>query len=93
MNSFTVRVELHSAIEDDYNVLHSEMESRGFSRLITSGHGTAYHMPWAEYNFKGTANRDHVFELVKAAASATGRTFELLVTESAGRSWVGLRRA
>ncbi len=34
MTSFTVRVELHKADEDDYAKLHEEMEERGFVRRI-----------------------------------------------------------
>ena len=90
MATFTTRVELHKAYEDDYEVLHAGMERRGFSRLITSDKGTTYHLPTAEYNYAGSKTRSQVLELAKAAASETNKKFAVLVTESNGRSWSGL---
>lgn len=39
MASFTVRVELHDADEDDYATLHDAMEARGFARTIKGPDG------------------------------------------------------
>lgn len=90
MATFTTRVELHKAYEDDYEVLHAAMERRGFSRLITSDKGTTYHLPTAEYNHSGSKTRSQVLDLAKAAASETNKRFAVLVTESNGRTWDGL---
>lgn len=92
MATFTTRVELHRANDDDYEILHAAMEQRGFSRLITSDDGVTYHLPTAEYNYLGSETRSQVLDLAKAAASETSRKFAVLVTESKARSWSGLGR-
>lgn len=92
MATFTTRVELHRAYEDDYEILHAAMEQRGFSRKITSDEGTTYHLPTAEYNYAGSKTRSQVLELAKAAASETNRKFAVLVSESNARSWFGLEK-
>jgi hypothetical protein len=93
MAQFTVRVELHNANGDDYNVLHTAMESEGFSRFITSDQGTRYHMPWAEYDgASSTLSRLQVLTAAQRADNRTGRTHGILVTESAGRTWDGLTK-
>jgi hypothetical protein len=88
--TFTTRVELHKAYEDDYEVLRAAMEQRGFSRQITSDDGVTYHLPTAEYNYSGSKTRSRVLELAKEAASETNKKYAVLVTESNGRSWSGL---
>lgn len=40
MTSYTVRVELHGADDDDYANLHAAMEDEGFVRWITGSDGT-----------------------------------------------------
>ena len=91
MSEFTTRVELHDATGDDYELLHSAMEEEGFSRLIEGGSGAIYQMPWAEYNLSsGSMDRSDVLSAAKRAADSTGRTYGVLVTESAGRTWQGL---
>jgi hypothetical protein len=90
MARFTVRVELHDAQRDVYEVLHTAMESEGFSRFITDGQGIRYHMPWAEYNRDADITSDAVLESAKRAANRTGKKYEVLVTESAGRTWQNL---
>ena len=92
MATFTTRVELHRAYDDDYDVLHAAMERRGFSRQITSDSGKTYHLPTAEYNISGNKTRDQVLDLAKAAASETNKKHAVLVTESNGRSWSGLEQ-
>ncbi len=88
--SFTVRIELHNASEDDYTDLHEAMGREGFSRTITSDSGTTYHLPTAEYDFAGNSTRSDVLARAKRAAGTTRRTAGILVTESSGRSWEGL---
>jgi hypothetical protein len=91
--AFTTRVELHYADEDDYDTLHAAMERRGFSRLITSDKGVTYHLPTAEYDYNGAKTRNAVLALAKAAAIETKRKYAVLVTESKGRTWIGLAPA
>lgn len=93
MAQFTVRVELHEGKWDDYEKLHAEMEGKGFSRLIKGDDGKTYHLPWAEYNGAGSLTNSQVRDIARTAASSTGKQNAILVTESNGRSWVGLQEA
>jgi hypothetical protein len=92
MGKFTLRVELVGATPKDYDVLHEHMQLQGFSRQIESGDGELYELPNAEYDFSGEFNRKEVLDKAKAAADAIGIRYRVLVTESKGRVWYGLRR-
>jgi Endoribonuclease GhoS len=91
MAQFTVRVELHRANQDDYDSLHSAMEEEGFSRQIKSSDGTRYYLPTAEYTCTSSKTRGEILDSAAAAATTTGKKWEIIVTESAGRSWQGLK--
>jgi hypothetical protein len=93
MAQFTVRVELHEARWEDYESLHAEMEGKGFSRLIKGDNGKTYHLPWAEYDGGGNLTNSEVRDIARTAANSTGKRNAILVTESNGRSWVGLEEA
>jgi len=93
MSSFTTRIELHDADWSDYDRLHTEATKRGFSNVIVAEGGKRYRLPTAEYNFVGTGTRAQILDLAKSAASATGKKFAVIVTESAGRTWEGLAAA
>ena len=51
MERFTTRVELHHTLSGEYQILHEEMELRGFIRTIIIGK-VKYHLPHAEYNYE-----------------------------------------
>lgn len=93
MAQFTVRVELHDGKWEDYERLHAEMEEKGFSRLIKSDNGKTYHLPWAEYDVAGNLTNSQVRDIARTAANNTGKRNAILVTESNGRSWIGLEEA
>lgn len=93
MSQFTVRVELHEAKWEDYERLHAEMEGKGFSRLIKADDGKTYHLPWAEYNGAADLTNSQVRDIARSAANSTGKRNAVLVTESNGRTWVGLEEA
>lgn len=96
MTEFTTRIELHDdATWGEYTELHSQMESRGFTRTIKSDAGPTYRLPWAEYNFEGSSTGNDIVEKAKAACAAAApmRRRAILVTQSAGRIWNGLDRA
>ncbi|HVB16639.1 MAG TPA: hypothetical protein VNF04_08915 [Stellaceae bacterium] len=90
MAIFTTRVELHGADEDDYETLHAEMKARRFTQTISAS-GKTYQLPTAEYNYRGNVTKHDVLNKAKAAASKTNRTYSILVTQSNGRTWTGLR--
>jgi len=54
MGRSTVRVELHNHQSGGYDVLHAEMEARGFERMIAGDDGRAFHLPTAECNYEGS---------------------------------------
>jgi hypothetical protein len=93
VTDFTTRVELHDAVWDDYVELHEAMAREGFSQTIVSDNGSTYELPPAEYNYSGNATRSQVLEKAKAAAASTGKSYGVLVTQSAGRTWAGLKLA
>lgn len=90
MATFTTRVELHYANDDDYETLHAAMEKEGFSRTVVSDDGITYHLPTAEYNRSGNLTRKQVLDSAKKASVKTGRSYSVLVTESRGRTWHNL---
>jgi hypothetical protein len=92
MNSFTTRVELHHATDDDYAILHGAMAAQGFSRTITSDDNITYHLPTAEYNRSTPLTRSQVLDSAKIAAETTAKQFSILVTESTGRTWYNLSK-
>jgi hypothetical protein len=92
MTSFITRVELHGASPTDYEKLHDAMRRQGFSTTITSSGGVHYRLPTAEYEFIGNASKADVLAKAKTAASSTGRSYGMLVTESAGSMWYGLQQ-
>lgn len=93
MAKFTIRVELIDANSAAYEALHERMKLQGFSRTIESGDGELYHLPDAEYELVGEFNRKEVLGKAKSAAETVTIRYRLLVTESKGRVWYGLRRA
>lgn len=88
MANFTTRVELHNAKwPEDYEQLHKEMAKEGFSRTIASSDGTVYNLPTAEYNRISDKTLDDIFKSATKAATATGKSFWLLITEGT-RKWI-----
>lgn len=90
MASFTVRIELHNANADDYEVLHGAMAQQGFFPRIRADNGKVYHMPWAEYDYSSEEPDGDVLTRAKAAAARTRRQFAALVTRAQSRMWFGL---
>lgn len=93
MAAFTTRVELHKSENADYDKLHDEMEKEGFSRTWKTNDGTEYHLPRAEYDYRGEKTRSQVCDLAKAAAKRVKPSFEIFVTESVGRTSYNLTKA
>ncbi len=93
MASFITRVELHNALGQNYEVLHLAMEGQGFSRKVKSNTGTWYLLPTAEYSFEGAVTRSTLLEKAKIAATKTGKSFSIILTESAGQTWYNLPTA
>jgi hypothetical protein len=94
MTNYTTRVELHGADEDEYEALHDAMEAVGFVRWMENPSGEKVRLPTAEYNLPGSAlDRKEVVKRAQRAAESVKPkpTPWILVTESAGRTWSGLK--
>lgn len=92
MADFTIRIVLSNATWDEYDEMYQHLAAAGITDEITSDNGTTYRMPPAEYRYQGNATRAQVLELAKSAAAKVVRKYALLVTESKGRTWLGLEK-
>ena len=90
MTGYTVRIELHAATYDDYETLHTAMQSAGFSRTIKSDNGTIYQLPTAEYSVSSDGDVNAVLKAASNAAARTGKNYGALVTAAGPRAWIGL---
>jgi len=93
MSQYIVRVELHRATASDYELLHSEMERRGFSRSILGTNGRTYRLPTAEYRAETGQTGEEVRSIAAEAAAASGCAYAVLVAETVGTWWTGLSAA
>lgn len=91
MAQYITRVELHDAVWSDYTKLHEAMRGQGFSQAIASDDGTIYELPPAEYNYIGQETRGQVLDKAQRAARTVKSSFAVLVTESNGVTWTGLK--
>lgn len=66
------------------------MAKKGFSRTITADGGIVYQLPRAEYSISTSGTKSQVLAAAESAVKAVGKTAEILVTQSAGRTWSGL---
>ncbi len=93
MAKFTIRVVLHdNATWDDYEQLSSALAARNITDVITTEEGVKYKMPPAEYQCHGTLTAADVRDICIAAATTTGKPHAVLVTQSAARAWIGLKK-
>jgi hypothetical protein len=91
MSQYITRVELHDAVWSDYTKLHEAMKREGFSQSITGDDGSIYELPPAEYNYIGQETRGQVHDKARRAARTVKPSFAVLVTESNGVTWSGLK--
>ncbi len=91
MSSYTVRIELNSKVDSDFEILHGAMKINGFKKTIVSSGGIEYYLPKAEYIISTLKDNSAVLDLAKNAVAQTNRAAEILVTESNGRVWSGLK--
>jgi hypothetical protein len=93
--SHTVRIELHEADEADYASLDEAMTEEGFVRWVVGAGGVKHRLPPGEYNL---IDSDLYQSTILAQAQETAGavkpepTPSIVVTESAGRIWSGLKR-
>jgi|SRR5882672_9858662 len=98
MALFIVRVELHEVNSqkpsgEDYSELHLAMQRRQYFRVIKADEGKWYHLPHAEYTVTWDATRKDVLDEVVGIAASVWQKAGVLVTESKGCTWRGLKEA
>lgn len=62
-----------------------------FRQTITANDGSIYELPPAEYNYESTETKEQVLEKARQAAAAVKTSFAVIVTASAGQTWIGLK--
>ena len=93
MARFTVRVELFGEPEQEvYETLHEKMQAKKYFRVI-QGREEWYHLPTATYDHLAEASAPTIRDEVWTIAQSVWEDPGVLVTESARRSWQGLRTA
>lgn len=93
MTNFTVRVELRDADSSDYDDLYDRMSDNGFSKFITAESGNEYQLPNAEYTYSSSSKtKRQVKDLAFRIACEVNDDPAVLVTQSGGRIWEGLKR-
>ncbi|HEY9165698.1 MAG TPA: hypothetical protein VIS48_06000 [Candidatus Kryptonia bacterium] len=91
MPSYTVRVELHTGTEQDYEELHGYMEAQGFERTITGDDKKECKMPPAEYVMRNVGiGIDIVLSKANNAAALTFKSHAVLVSETTQWKWINL---
>ena len=88
-----IRVELHEADSEDYDVLHEAMSDEGFLKEIQDDDTKIwYELPPAQYHFKSDSDLDRntVLNKSKRAAKKTMKKYGITVTTSNGSVWTGL---
>ena len=89
MPAFITRVELHGADGKEYELLHREMQLRGFRRQVLSGDRTLYDLPSAMYRIsKSDLKAATVRDLAREAAKSTGKRFWIFSAEYVSAAWV-----
>lgn len=92
MTDFTVRIEMHGATSEDYELLHARMQEKGFERYVsgrstTDGSLGTWILPTGEYNFSSTLEAKSVRDLAKEVADGIRSGSWCLVTAASARSW------
>jgi hypothetical protein len=94
MATCMIRIELHQArTAEQYQRLHTLLAQYGITNTILGTDGVWYRLPPAEYHYAGAANRDEVLRTSKQCATAVDPSNAVVVTESNGVTWQGLKAA
>jgi hypothetical protein len=90
--NYLAHVELHDPEEEeDYELLHTAMEQRGFLRQIQGDDGIPYELPNATYVMQNTdITLTAAQDLAIAAAVETEFEYSLIVVEFDNTLWTNL---
>jgi hypothetical protein len=90
MSVFIVRVELHEAVEEEYEILHKAMSKSGFSRTVLDTNKIEFHLPKAEYGMSADLEPAKVMDVATKAAEQTNKMFGILLTQAQGVTFFNL---
>jgi hypothetical protein len=93
MASFNISIELRGEIDvaGDYRRLREAMNENGFRHSISAKSGAKFRLPRDEFTFLGYLSRNEVLDNVYLLVSNFIPVPGIMVTESAGRVWRGLK--
>jgi ribosomal protein S8 len=90
--SFTIRIELHrDATSNDYQQIKKMLKANGFIKTVKDTEGNSFHLPSYEYCYTGAISREALLEKVDTILKGNLAKYAILITESAGLSWIGLK--
>jgi len=89
MAKYLTRVELHGAQHGDhaYDVLHTAMGVKGFSRMIVGDQGNVYRLPTAEYQIETGLTTRQVNDTALAAANSTRLKSSVITVQYVEAAW------
>ncbi|SJK83762.1 hypothetical protein [Halomonas elongata] len=87
MPNFVVRVEMHSASAEHYEMLHEKMKARGYKREAQGTDGRMYRLPDAEYMATKSFSADDVRDETRAMADSIVPGSFVLVSQVEQVSW------
>jgi hypothetical protein len=90
MATYIARVELHTARDDDYEVLHAQMKLRGYSRTIVGDNRITYQLPTGTYVLGTNVSLQDALNRAGEAANVTGKKSSIIVAEYGAATWRGL---
>jgi len=90
MATYIARVELHTATYNDYEVLHAQMEQRGYARTIVGNDRATYQLPTGTYVLGSNVSLQEAINRAGEAANATGKKNAVIVAEWSAALWRGL---
>lgn len=89
MKNYTVRIELWSNLFSNFQILHKEMNNRGFRKTIISDEGMEYYLPRSVYVTYGFSTNEVLLK-AQEAVNRTDSQAEILVLETNECRWTGL---
>ncbi len=93
MPYFTIRVELETLNQDAFSVVEQQLAQSNFINYIESEDGTKYLLPQGEYRLFGEFTLQNVLDYTILATNQFIKNCKILVTESNGTAWTGLKKA
>lgn len=95
MVSFNISIEIGGLAEEaaeDYRRLRDRMDENGFKHSIRDETGGQLRLPRDEFTFSGYFSREEVLDNVYEILSEFIPEPGVMVTQSAGRAWRGLKK-